>query len=186
MHTGLATLQFRPLERWPDLVYFKILHSRHYLIQCCIRLGWPGFLAYRQPYWCYYQRKYFFDVWVKGHHLIVGNAFSTYDLKDEKVLLTTENMMMMTHVFRCIDAVFTALPNICMPKYNKSREHIESRGRKLSFSRNATSHLSTRTFLLLVVVQPLLMVILLFFCSCNFAEKKKPFFFCRFARPFSR
>ena len=89
--------------------------------------------------------------------------------------------MMMTHVFRCIDAVFTALPNICMLGCNRgtinqarSLEHTlgKSREKTVTFTQcNITLEHQELSFSF--GTKPLLMVILLFFCSCNFAEKSR-------------
>ena len=69
----------------------------------------------------YRRRKCVFYLWSKGW--------------EQKVLLTTKNMMM-THVFRCIDAVFTALPNICMLCCNRGTinqaRSLETHTRKIT------------------------------------------------------
>ena len=113
-------------------------------------------------------------------------------MRAESALDHTKNMMM-THVFRCIDAVFTALPNICMLCCNRGTinqaRSLETHTRKITGENchfHAMQHhpwLSTKNFIFSFGTKPLLMVILLFFCSCNFAKKVETFLLLSFCTP---
>ena len=117
-----ATFQFvpcvcrRPLEN--DLMLHTWKYTRGIIEYqaCCIR--------YKPMYFCLW-------CWVKGHQDRKKRVL--YDLKDEREWVLLTNMDDDdTHVFRCIDAVFTALPNICMLccnlGSNKSRQLRELAG----------------------------------------------------------
>ena len=72
----------------PDKLLYSLPSGRNDSWWCTSKYTDTWYVAFMlySLFWCYYQRKYL-SLWcwkVKGHHLIVGgNAFSTYDLKDE-------------------------------------------------------------------------------------------------------